>query len=131
MELLNVEVSRNTIALDFDGVLHNLQGGWQGPEIFGEPVPGALEFVRWLLEQDYNVYVFSTRAAYRVGKIGIKDWLIDNGFPPLEITDRKAGGCLYIDDRGYRFEGDFTDVKNFLIENPKPGRWGFNDHSKE
>ncbi len=130
MELLDVEVSRNTIALDFDGVLHDLQGGWAGPDVFGEPVPEALEFVEWLLDQRYNVYIFSTRACYLSGHAGMIEWLEEHGFPPLEISDRKVGGCLYIDDRGYRFEGDFEEVRNFLIENPRPGRWGYDNRKK-
>ena len=129
MELLDVETSRNTIILDFDGVLHNLVGGWKGPDIFGDPVPGALEFVLWLKERGYNMYILSARAAHPGGIEWIKEWLKENRFPELEVTDKKIGGCLYVDDRCFRFEGNFEKVIDFLVENPKPGRWGMNVNS--
>ena len=124
-EPMSVEESRKTIVLDFDGVLHDYDE-WQGPTtIQGGPVSGAVEFVWWLKEHGYSFYVLSVRAAHKGGKEAIREWLNHWGFPPnIDVSSTKTGGALYIDDRAFRFEGDFDEVMNWLAEHPNPGRWG-------
>ena len=113
------------IALDFDGVLHSYgPAGWTGPVPTGEPVPQAREFVLWLLSKGYELAIFSARANHPMGKAAIEEWLIQWGFPAIEISLEKPHADLYLDDRGFRFEGSFAPVIDFLNRNPKPGRWG-------
>ena len=124
---MTVKESRKTIVLDFDGVLHDFDH-WRGPEVIGEPVPGALDFVNWLVERGYNLYILSARAAHADGgKEAIERWLEEKGFPAIPVGHEKKGGCLYIDDRGYRFEGSFDPLYYYLINNPAPSRWGLKD----
>ncbi len=111
------------IALDFDGVLHNYTE-WTGVVPEGPPVDGALMTVGWLLAQRYSLCIFSARANDQGGPEAITRWLSDNEFPPIPVSLEKPQAKLYIDDRGFRFDGDFKKVIEFLTKNPKPGRWG-------
>lgn len=87
-----------TIALDFDGVLHQYSG-WKGTELDG-PIPGALEAVNKLLAEGFNVVVYTTREPYLVST-----WLASHGFPELYVTDGKPLAMCYVDDRAFRFDG--------------------------
>lgn len=111
------------ISLDFDGVLHNYTE-WTGVTPEGPPVDGALATVGWLLAQRYSLVISSARANDKGGQEAITRWLAENGFPPIPVSLVKPAAKLYIDDRGFRFDGDFRKVIQFLTENPKPGRWG-------
>lgn len=109
-----------TVVLDFDAVLHLYRRGWTGPEPLEPPVPGALEFVRWLLAQGYDVVVSSARADQPDGLHGIVGWLARYGFPALPVTNRKPAAILYVDDRAFRFEGDFQAVRDALSGSEPP-----------
>jgi len=122
------EDNNRIISLDFDGVIHNYLE-WDGPVPTGEPVPGALETIWWLLNAGYKVFILSTRAHENpMGKAGIEEWLMTHGFPILEVTAEKRHADLYVDDRGFRFMGpqSWQALRDFLAVNPKPGRWGKN-----
>ena len=114
---------KSRIALDFDGVLFQYKKRWLGVTVAEPPVPGALEFVNWLLDLGYEVFIFSSRATLPGGAQAIRDALAAHGFPPLHVTSDKEPADLYLDDRGLRFEGDFTKVRQFLNNNPVPSRW--------
>lgn len=115
------DIFRYTIAVDFDGVIHDYSEGWKDGTIYGEPVSGAFEALRELME-DYNVFIFTSRDA-----IQIAEWMTGHGFKVstddsmfefgskwsgnywdtpgvLLITSRKLGAKAYIDDRGIRFQ---------------------------
>ncbi len=113
------------IALDFDGVIHNYTE-WTGPMPTGEPVPGALETIQWLQQAGYALFIFSTRAQHPMGKECVQEWMLDHGFPQLEVVSEKNHADLYVDDRGFRFTGpqSWAALRDFLTANPKPGRWG-------
>lgn len=51
-----------SIALDFDGVIHDYSLGYTGHVPEGGPLPGALEFVQELLREGWSVYVHTCRA---------------------------------------------------------------------
>ena len=104
----------STVAVDFDGVIHTYDKGWQDGSIYGEPVPGALDAIEALMER-HAVAIFTTRDTGQV-----RDWLAGHGFddiwtdlawePPfwnergaLLVTNRKPAAIAYIDDRGIRF----------------------------
>ncbi|HEY9369254.1 hypothetical protein [Streptomyces sp.] len=101
-----------TVAVDFDGVIHAYRKGWQDGSIYDEPIPGAFDALRELMER-YAVFIHTTRDASDVA-----EWLINRGFNcrigysgkfwndqgSLLITDRKLPAIAYVDDRGIRFE---------------------------
>lgn len=118
----------STVSVDFDGVIHSYTSGWNGPVPTDPPVQGARDFINWLLDNGLSVVIFSTRAATPKGEEGIWRWLREWDFPStriLNVTDKKPKAVLYIDDRGYRFNGDFKELQEFLeASNFQPGRWG-------
>ena len=106
------EKNKKTIALDFDGVIHDAYEGWGDGTCYGEPLPGALEAIKSLSE-NYKIIVFTAKA--RVdrplvnGKTGtelVLEWLkkYDISQYVSSITAEKPRADLYIDDNGYRFE---------------------------
>lgn len=111
------------IGLDFDGVLNSYKS-WRGPTEIDDPVPGAREFVEALIADGFTPFIFTTRAEWGEGRDAIRAWLTKHGFPPgIKITNEKHAALLYVDDRGFRFEGDFDAVLRFIAANPRLGTW--------
>ena len=102
----------DTIAVDFDGVLHAYTSGWTGPEPLDGPVPGAVQFIQRLLAAGYDVEVFSARIADEPDAVGhIERWLARHGFPPLTVSCTKGAHYIaFIDDRAVPFRGDFDET---------------------
>ena len=114
-----------TICLDFDGVIHAYTSPWDGPEsIPDHPVPGAIGFIEWCLEHGYKVAIHSTRIGSPEAKspgggaTAVEAWLLRNGFPDLSenffLAVKKPPAVVYVDDRGFRFTGNFDDLVDFL-----------------
>jgi hypothetical protein len=123
-----------TIAVDFDGVIHRYSRGWQDGTIYDPPLLGALEALTTLMKT-YAVFIYTTRDASTVA-----GWLAEHGFDTvldingpahpkrefwndkgaLLVTDRKLPAIAYIDDRAIRFQSwkqALADLAN--IENPR------------
>lgn len=110
-----------TICLDFDGVLHSYTSGWNGPVPTDPPTEGAQAFVFALRDHGYDVVIQTTRANTAQGLMATVEWLKVHGFPDnLDVTHEKVPALLYVDDRGYRFEGDFGAVLKFALGNKQP-----------
>ncbi|MFM9675796.1 HAD family hydrolase [Streptomyces brasiliscabiei] len=75
-----------TIAVDFDGVIHSYRRGWQDGSIYDQPMPGALDGLRELLDHD-AVFIFTARDPEQVAP-----WLERYGFDVT--TDDRCGRCL-------------------------------------
>lgn len=82
-----MSVRRQTVAIDFDGVIHAYSRGWQPDgSIYDEPVEGAFPGIAQLMEE-YNVFIFSSRNPEQ-----IQDWLILKGFSkPIEVIQKEEG----------------------------------------
>lgn len=102
------------ITLDFDGVLNSYVSGYTGVEVVDDPVPGALRFVRALIDDGFDVKIASHRATTKEGAAAIRTWLAERDFPPLKVSGDKPGSWLHIDDRVFRFTGDFDEVLRFI-----------------
>lgn len=127
---------KQTICVDFDGVIHAYSKGWQDGSIYDGLVPGAIQAIKALLK-DYKVIIHSTRS-----ETDIIDWLVYEQFPLLpsqpmpfrlkrvvgrwdikELKDNEVGvtsykvpAVAYIDDRGIRFESweqALADLKKY------------------
>lgn len=94
---------RETVCVDFDGVLAQYDG-WKGEETLGKPNPGAVGFVKDLIEEGYEVAIHTTRDCGRIQE-WLQLWSLDH--PSVYPTREKPPALIYIDDRGYRFNGDF------------------------
>ena len=119
------------IAIDFDGVIHSYTTKWEAANIIPDsPVEGALQ---WLADNilNYELVIFSTRNHQEGAIDAMRDWLYKHyredgwiSFAAMEIVSRlkfhtgegKPICELFVDDRGFCFEGTFpTDeyMKNF------------------
>jgi len=53
---------KRTVAVDFDGCLAAYDK-WQGALVLGDPLPGAKEFMEALIDEGYEVIVFTCRSS--------------------------------------------------------------------
>lgn len=112
-----------TLCLDFDGVIHRYSKGWHDGTAYDEPVNGALDAIRRFMDAGHPVFILSTRRPSQIeawiGKHApdISTSIISsvnddapfwNRAGVLGITRLKLAAELYVDDRGYRFTGDWT-----------------------
>ena len=114
--------ARDTIAVDFDGVLQSYRTAFSEPTIISDPpVPGAIE---WLeeLTKNYYVAINSTRCSDKQFWLAATAWfrrygLSERALSRITFPVNKPTARLYIDDRGFHFSGSFPSmefVKNFL-----------------
>lgn len=126
-----------TVAVDFDGVIHAYSKGWHDGTIYDEPLSGAIEGLK-ALQATYAVFVFTSRDAAQVC-----DWLEGRGVPAtidlppdnvyqfwnsrkiVLVTNRKLPAVAYIDDRAIRFT-DWASVPGQL----RPESHGHPDGTK-
>lgn len=103
-----------TIAVDFDGVIHQYSRGWHDGTIYDPPVEGAISALKRLLRDGFAVFIFTSREIEQV-----IPWLENAGFdvaadgPPwpqfwnhtgqILVTNRKLPAVAYIDDRAIVF----------------------------
>ena len=122
------------IAVDFDGVLHSFKSGWQGPnKISDPPVPGAIEWLREMIECEYiDVSIYTARSWYLFGSRRVRKWLIRHGLEEryvrkLKFWLKKPVADLVIDDRCFCFMGYFPSVCGILKFKPWHGNSVFGD----
>jgi hypothetical protein len=105
-------VSSKTIVVDFDGVVHAYTSGWKGATVIPDPpVAGA---IAWLTEAvgRFHVAILSARSREKGGVEAMREWLAKAGLDAA-VLDKiawpraKIPAHIYIDDRGWRFEGTF------------------------
>lgn len=110
----------NTVAVDFDGVLHTYDYGWGDGSIYGGFVPGAVVGLSTLMQR-HAVFVHTSRnprqvarwierqTGYAIEATAHHSWLpwrrkFWTTKRVLLVTNRKLPAVVYIDDRGIRFE---------------------------
>lgn len=115
-------MGRKSIVLDFDGVIHSYTTKFRYPWIIPDPpVKGAMEFIHEAA-QKFTIKIFSTRSSNERGLKAMQKYIEESGvaecgedfkktmkkikFP----TDRKPSATLYVDDRGYQFNGKFPPI---------------------
>ena len=99
--------TKQTIIIDFDGVLHSYTSGWKGADqIPDQPTPGAMEAMHHL-RKTYTVVVVSSRCHQEGGLDAIKAWLKLHNIEVDEVTDKKPPHIVVVDDRALRFNGDW------------------------
>ena len=120
---------KKTIVFDFDGVIHQKYNGYKDGSIYGTINYELLNYIKELLK-DYYIVISSNRPAKQ-----IVDYMNNNTDLDFEIfnkddknlyweknniigvTNQKAIGILYIDDRGFRYDKNRNAKYN--IENIK------------
>lgn len=108
-------MNKQTVAVDFDGVLHQYDG-WKGADHFDEPYPWAKEFLERCKEVGYQVIIYTTRDV-----LAVEMWLAKYQLLSLTsgIRNEKPPAIAYVDDRGVRFDPrDMDRVFADIIRQP-------------
>lgn len=112
------EKDAKNLAIDFDGVIHNMDKGYHDGTCYGEPLEGSLESIKRLAE-DYNIIIYTAKAKPNRplvnGKTGtelVEEWLKKyNVFQYIDyVTAEKPRAILYIDDNGLRHTDWFSTM---------------------
>ena len=90
-----------TVCIDFDGVIAQCERFH--PYKVGEPMPGAVEWVKKIAESA-SVYVLSARASNPNAVKWIEDYLDRNNIPHDNVSNVKPPAVCYIDDRAIPFD---------------------------
>lgn len=107
-----------TLCIDFDGVIHSYEKGWQGGVIYGTVVSGFFEWVE-MARYQFKLVIYSSRSKTDEGVVAMStwlhqrrnEWLMEGGernpVEPLtfEFAHEKPAAWLTIDDRAVRFDG--------------------------
>jgi hypothetical protein len=107
-----------TLCIDFDGVIHSYDKGWQDGSIYGTLVPG---FVVWAIEASntFKLVVYSSRSTSNANIVRMEMWLekqlaerlmpreIEQFMELLSFSNEKPAAFLTIDDRAICFNGDW------------------------
>jgi len=110
---------RQTIALDFDGVIHRYSQGFQGTtNAYDPPKQGTEDAMIEFINQGYQLKVMTSRPAWVVRK-----WLKEYGLDKYidEVTNHKIPATVYIDDRGFCFKS-WKQCMNEINDHPKMWR---------
>ena len=120
-------MSKKTIVFDFDGVIHKGYKGWKDGSIYGEIDFELLDYIKELMN-DYYIVISSNRPAkqivdymnlidtelkFEVFEKDLKDNMYWNKDNVIGVTNEKAVGILYVDDRGFRYE-KLRDLREFI-----------------
>jgi hypothetical protein len=111
---------KRTICVDFDGVIHHYRNGWNGGDIYDEPVPGAFEWLAELVNHpEMEVAIYSSRSKTGAGIEAMEEWFLRRGLPQevfdkLIFPNHKPAAWLTIDDRCFQFRGVYPNPK-FLL----------------
>jgi len=109
-----------TVAIDFDKTLAQYESGdidRHGYGSVGDPLPGAIAFLKTMKKAGFNIKILSARAAEPVGKKAIEKW-VEKYAPGLVdgVTHEKLPGFdVYIDDRAIHFDGDYKATMKELL----------------
>lgn len=120
---------KKTIVFDFDGVIHSGYRGYGDGSIYGKIDLDLLDYIKDLMK-NYYIVISSNRSAEQIVKYmndldyGIKFKLFNkdmdenmywNDPDAIGVTNQKAVGWLYVDDRGFRYK-NLEDLKKFIKE---------------
>jgi hypothetical protein len=108
--LVSLEES-NTIAIDFDGVIHSFELGFHDGTIYGTPIEGSIEAIKQIAKK-YTIVIYTAKAKKDrplvKGKTGTElvwEWLkkyqLDSYIK--EVTAEKPRCICYVDDKAIQF----------------------------
>lgn len=100
-----------TIAIDFDGVIHSFELGYHDGTIYGNPIQGSIDAIKRIANR-YTIVIYTAKAkADRPlvdGKTGTQlvwEWLRKYNLAQYihEVTAEKPRCICYIDDKAIQF----------------------------
>lgn len=116
-------MNKQTLCIDFDGVIHSYENGWQGGEIYGTITEG---FCDWAAEmaKHFDLVIYSSRSKTPGGRGMMKRWLKEKWsgppIPEFQFASTKPAAWLTIDDRAICFQGDWTSLDLRTLQSFRP-----------
>ena len=118
---------KKTIVFDFDGVIHKGYKGYKDGSIYGEIDFELLDYIKELMEK-YYVVISSNRPATQIVEFmnnlnykGLKfetytknDGLYFEEDNIIGVTNEKAIGIIYVDDRAFKWKNNLEELKDYL-----------------
>ena len=115
-----VKNESDTLAIDFDGVIHDHNLGFHDGTVYGNPIPGAIEAVK-KLSKKYKIVIFTCKANPKRPLIGGKtgpeliwEWLEKHDLKSCveDVTYDKINALYYIDDKAISFNNWDNTLKH-------------------
>jgi len=102
--------SKKTVAVDFDNTIAAM-----GPDkSIGEPLPGAIEFLKKIEEMGWKTVIYSSRPVFPGGKEEIEAWLLKHDLPAYKVWTKPLAH-YYVDDRAVAFKGNWDEVSTEIL----------------
>jgi hypothetical protein len=109
------------LCIDFDGVIHSYERGWQGGEIYGTVTPGFFEWAG-IAAQHFKLVIYSSRSKDPEQIFNMREWLrlqwdkaggtswtcSNDMLSDFEFAHEKPPAFLTIDDRAVTFKGNWS-----------------------
>lgn len=124
------------LCLDFDGVIHSYERGWQGGVIYGTVTTGFWEWAENAAKL-FELVIYSSRSKDEGGQIAMAAWLYDqraawrkaggksgNDSLSFEFAHEKPKAFLTIDDRAIQFNGVWSSLEPTKLRAFKPWNAG-------
>jgi hypothetical protein len=112
-----------TLCIDFDGVIHSYDRGWQGGTIYGELTDGFTEWVEQAVKH-FKLVIYSSRSVTAEGREAMRSWLHerfgDDVDVLFEFTAEKPPAFLTVDDRCVTFTGDWSKLDPVELRKFRP-----------
>lgn len=115
-----------TIAIDFDGVIHSYENGWQDGSIYGNLIPHTEAAFETIIDEGYNICIMSSRDRRQIlewmqvkmpnFKYELVEGVFHNG-KEIGISNAKVAAAAYIDDRALKFRNwdqAIHEIKNLV-----------------
>ena len=124
------------LCIDFDGVIHSYERGWQGGDIYGTVTPGFFEWAT-MANGFFKLTIYSSRSKTAEGRTQMWGWLknqwgqwahrpgfllreCDIRYTDFEFANEKPPAFLTIDDRAICFDGDWSKLSPVGLLTFKP-----------
>lgn len=113
-------MERKIIAVDLDGTITEYDG-WQGEKHIGEPIDGCVEVLK-KLKKSHVIIIHTCRNNLEYVKKYLDkhqipyDYINENPYQPDSAGNDKIFAHHYIDDRAVKFDGDWKEVEDKIME---------------
>lgn len=109
-------MSKPTLCIDFDGVIHRYSKGWQNGVIYDPVMPG---FFDWAVraQEHFELVIYSSRSKDPEMRSTMREWLQSQmetwaknkpaGSLAFTFASEKPAAFLTIDDRAITFTGNW------------------------
>lgn len=117
--MTDYNATKKTICVDLDGTILSYDG-YKGPDIFGEPLPGARRAMEMLKEYGFEIIIHTCRRETDLISAALKKYDIPfdsinmNRAHPNDVPG-KPWANHYVDDRAIEFKGDWQEILTRLI----------------